>query len=825
MALSIKFKLATLVLLPLLGMLYFSGVLIQHSYSDNTNMQNIKIIVHFTTKMSALVHELQVERGIASAYLASDGKEFKNKLQIQIQNTDKELSAFKTLVASLDMKHYSRKFRTKIESTMDKLTHLPNIRQDTIANSIKIDELLGFYMKVNGAFLSTIAEIAKMSSDSKITMELNGYSAFALAKEQAAAEEAAFIYVYIVDNYPKGIKNLIIALKAKEDRYMNSFIKRTDQSNVDFYEEKINTRAIREAEDLYATSIMKESHFGIKVENAFDILKAKIDTYKDIDDHMVSYLSNEASLRITKAKQQYYSYLGVSIVILLFTLIMALFISRNIVRSLDSFREGLGSFFQFLRRESDTSEPISVTTQDEFGLLAMIVNENLEGIKRELENDMRCTSEAVTTLAKAEAGYMSYRITATTNNPQISTLITSINNLMQKLEEQIGKDITKVLSDIANGELDARIENEYEGLYLDLKNSTNNIAQTIQELFDETGRALNALSRGDLRTKIEGEYAGDFSVVKTSVNDLVNKLSMIIEGINASTTQVQLAAMEVNSSSQSISQGAIQQASSIEETTAAIEQMSGAVSETAKNATLTNEIAESSANLSLEGAQAVSQTVDAMNNIAKRIEIIEDIAYQTNLLALNAAIEAARAGQHGKGFAVVAAEVRKLAKRSQVAATQISQITQDSVKVSQKAGEMIEDVVPKIEETARLIKQIATAAKEQDIGITHITNAMNELDKVTQINASSSQELLSASEQLSKQAYKQTQQMSFFTIDGERSSTLEVVEDEKRVFDSEYEDSFEPIEESDTFELQVQESKRSDNGISDEIDLREFDTF
>jgi methyl-accepting chemotaxis protein len=816
---SIKMKMATLAIVPLIGLLYFSGTSIERSYSENQNMQSIKKIVHFTTIMSALVHDLQSERGVSGGFLASNGTQFLGQLRTQRKVVDKELQSFRLLVGSLDMRNYSKKFRTKIKDTLGKLDQLEMIRKNIDSFSTSLENTMKYYMDINGAFLSSIAEIAKISTDAKISMELNGYSAYALAKEKAAAQVAALNYVFINNGYPEGIKDQVIALKAQEDRYMNSFIKRTDERNIEAYEKKMSSPSINDALNLYALATLKTSDFGIDSTQAFTILKAKIDIFKEIDDHLVDFLSTEATSKMEAAQALYYEYLFFSIFIIISTLLMAFLISKSIMHSLENFREGLTSFFEFLRRERNESEPINLDSKDEFGLLATMVNENLKSIETELEADMLCTGEAVTALSKAEAGYMNYRVTAKTNNPQISMLVESINNLMQKFEEQIGKDITKVLTEISQGKLDARIENEYEGLYLELKNSTNNIASTVEALFNESGEALNALSQGNLSTRISGDYAGEFSIVKSSINNLVEKLSSIMDGINTGTTQMQLASAEVNSSSQSISQGATQQASSLEQTTAAIEEMSGAVSETAKNATLTNEIAEASAKLSLQGADAVGKTVEAMQTIAERIKVIEDIAYQTNLLALNAAIEAARAGQHGKGFAVVAAEVRKLAKRSQVAATQISQITNESVKVSEEAGEMIESVVPKIEETAKLIKQIATAAKEQDIGIGQITQAMNELDKVTQLNATSSQELLSASQELSIQARQQSEQMSFFTLDNNAIALSSIMHA--------------PVVKVDSHTKEAQKSVISplsnQSATSDEhsesIDLRDFDAF
>ena len=162
----------------------------------------------------------------------------------------------------------------------------------------------------------------------------------------------------------------------------------------------------------------------------------------------------------------------------------------------------------------------------------------------------------------------------------------------------------------------------------------------------------------------------------------------------------------------------------------------------------------------------MGKTVDAMKQIAKKISIIDDIAYQTNLLALNAAIEAARAGEHGKGFAVVAAGVRKLAERSQVAAQEISEVAGSSVQLAEKAGALLQTMVPSIKKTADLFQEIAAASQEQSSGVAQINSAMNQLSQLTQQNASSSEELAATSEEMSGQAQQLQETMGFFKAHG-----------------------------------------------------------
>jgi methyl-accepting chemotaxis protein len=294
------------------------------------------------------------------------------------------------------------------------------------------------------------------------------------------------------------------------------------------------------------------------------------------------------------------------------------------------------------------------------------------------------------------------------------------------------------------------------------------VAGAISKPLARAVEVADAIAGGDLTSQVEVSGKDETAKLLAAMRAMTEKLAEVIGEVRSGAGALSSAATQVSATSANLSQGTSEQAASVEETSSSLEQMSSSITQNAENSRATEAMASSGAKNAEESGSAVTQTVQAMKDIAERISIIEEIAYQTNLLALNAAIEAARAGEHGKGFAVVATEVRKLAERSQKAAGEISALSGQSVKVAEKSGQLLTELVPTIRKTADLVQEVAAASQEQSSGVAQINKAMAQVDQVTQRNAAASEELASTAEEMSSQAEALQDLVAFFNLGGEQ---------------------------------------------------------
>ncbi|MCE1163190.1 MAG: methyl-accepting chemotaxis protein [Thiomonas sp.] len=288
---------------------------------------------------------------------------------------------------------------------------------------------------------------------------------------------------------------------------------------------------------------------------------------------------------------------------------------------------------------------------------------------------------------------------------------------------------------------------------------------SLRNAFDVFAR----LEQGDLTVRLNRDSKDEIGQVMASAQKMIDRFTQTLGSVRSSAEQLLSASTQVSATSQSLSQSSSEQAASVEETSATVEQAAASIRQNADNATAADALAQQVLEHADSSKVAVAQASTAMQTIAERISIIDDIAYQTNMLALNAAIEAARAGEHGKGFAVVAAEVRKLAEKSQSAAKEIGDLASTTVKHADQASHLIADLVRLKTKNYGLVQEISAATTEQATGMQQINQSVAQLSAITQQNASASEQLAATAEEMNAQATELQMKIGQFKIDAEPS--------------------------------------------------------
>ncbi|MCR8659668.1 methyl-accepting chemotaxis protein [Paenibacillus endoradicis] len=301
---------------------------------------------------------------------------------------------------------------------------------------------------------------------------------------------------------------------------------------------------------------------------------------------------------------------------------------------------------------------------------------------------------------------------------------------------------------------------------------SRNISRPVNRLVE----TANEIADGNLNVEVSINSKDEIGQLAVAFQKMINNLNDVMNNIRSASDQVATGAKQMSESSVLLSQGATEQASSVEQLTVSLEEVSSKINSNATNALEANQLTQQSKKNALQGNDRMQEMLVAMDdinasstNISKIIKVIDEIAFQTNILALNAAVEAARAGQHGKGFAVVAEEVRNLAARSANAAKETTEMIEGSIqkvtngtKIANDTASALNHIVEDITRVAELVEDITEASSDQASGISQINQGLFQVSQVIQTNSATSEESAAASEELSGQANMMKEQISRF---------------------------------------------------------------
>ena len=462
-----------------------------------------------------------------------------------------------------------------------------------------------------------------------------------------------------------------------------------------------------------------------KINNNKDIaiLTSTFESEKDAFDSSIKKMHDDALIIMISF------IIFVSVITLLFTLVL----TNSIKNLIFGFQNDLANYFK--NHDSNKHIDLLVESNNEIGMMAKIINENIIKSEQGYNLDKGVLKEIKQVVRRANAGLFNSSVKGEAFSNEITEVASDINNLIKGTQENL-KLLSEVLISFSNAKFDIEV-NSKEGV------------------------------------------TGELASIMSGAKNIGETLSGILALISISTSELLQTSKILKQSSNLLGDASSLQAKSLENTTTSVNEILDNIKLSNKNSSEMSKLAldvTTSAEMGIKLANNTSESMDEIshevNSISQAIKIIDQIAFQTNILSLNAAVEAATAGEAGKGFAVVAQEVRNLASRSSSAANEIKVIVQNASNKANKGKEISNKMIDgynilngNIKSTIVLIDEVAKSSIQQEISMEEISSTIRELDNVTKNNANIASEISSMavkSENLAKRLETVINRTAFF---------------------------------------------------------------
>lgn len=371
---KLSHKLLAMLVLPLLVLLYFAASQIGHGITMRTSTDRLTQLADLGAQISALVHELQKERGTTAGFLGSRGESFGPELAAQRDATDASATALRGFLQDFNGEVYGQVLTDDLAAALAQLREIQARREAVDQLNLSAADALAYYTDMNTHFLTLISQMSKVSPNAHLSIMTAAYANFLQSKERAGIERAVLANTFARDSFGPGMFHRFLDLVTTQDVYMNVFLSLAEQAEIRYYRDTLQGEFIDETARLrqLVQTNASSGGFGIDPLYWFRMQTGKIDLLKRVEDQLAANLKSTAHELRAAADLSLIMIALISAIGIVVALVAGWVLARNIYRQLGGEPGYIAEIADHIAR-GDLDLPLRGNRRSATGIYASIV--------------------------------------------------------------------------------------------------------------------------------------------------------------------------------------------------------------------------------------------------------------------------------------------------------------------------------------------------------------------------------------------------------------------------------------------------------------------